>query len=61
MLKKSKIALSVLGIMGAAASTAYASGVPGGSMSHNPAFNVVLEGRYVDQDETHFELPGLSE
>ena len=59
MLKKSKIALSVLGIMGAAASTAYASGVPGGSMSHNPAFNVVLEGRYVDQDETHFELPGF--
>ena len=57
MLNKNKLALAVLG--GIAVSPVYADGVPGGSMSHNPAFNVVMEGRYADQDETHFSLPGF--
>lgn len=59
MLRKSKIALSVMGIVGIVASNVYADGVPGGSMSNNPAFNVVMEGRYVSQDTAEFELPGF--
>ncbi|WP_455208892.1 outer membrane beta-barrel protein [Kaarinaea lacus] len=58
MFKKTKIAVAVMGV-GLTASAVYADGVPGHSMSHNPAFNVVLEGRYVDQDHTHFALPGF--
>lgn len=59
MSKNNKFILCLLAIMGGAASNVMASGVPGDSMSHNPALNVVLEGRYVNQDETHFSLPGF--
>ena len=60
MLKKSSSALAVASVLGVISFSAYADGgVPGGSMQHNPAFNFVLEGRYVDQDEAHFELPGF--
>ena len=57
MFNKSRLVLAVLG-MGIGANV-YADGVPGDSMSHNPAFNVVMEGRYVDQDASHFSLPGF--
>ena len=59
MLKQSKIALAIAGILGGTSFSAMADGVPGGSMSLNPAFNIVMEGRYVDQDEAHFSLPGF--
>jgi len=59
MLKKSSIALAIAGTLGVTSFNSYADGVPGGSMQNNPAFNVVMEGRYVDQDEAHFSLPGF--
>jgi phosphate-selective porin len=59
MLKRTKIAVTIAGLLGVTSFSAIADGVPGGSMQNNPAFNVVLEGRYVDQDESHFSLPGF--
>ena len=59
MLKQSKTSLAIAGILGVASFTTLADGVPGGSMQLNPAFNIVMEGRYVDQDEAHFSLPGF--
>ena len=59
MLKKSSIAFAIAGTLGVISFNSYADGVPGGSMQNNPAFNVVMEGRYVDQDEAHFTLPGF--
>jgi len=45
--------------MGFSAFNVNADGVPGGSMQHNPSFNVVVEGRYASQDAAEFELPGF--